>query len=70
MKLTESLYVDGQPVGMIIQHSQSGAIAFIPKEGIEPLPKRTWRSVDELKAAVIRAYTTKTNRPSHREPQA
>lgn len=64
MKLTESLYVDGQPVGMIIQHSQSGAIAFIPKEGIEPLPKRTWRSVDELKAAVIREYTNENEQAS------
>jgi hypothetical protein len=42
---------------MIIQDSLSGAIAFVPKEGIGALPKRAWRSVDELKAAVIRAYT-------------
>jgi hypothetical protein len=56
MKLTESFYVDGRAVGMIIRDSLSGAIAFVPKEGIEALPKRAWRSVDELKAAVIKTY--------------
>jgi hypothetical protein len=57
MKLCESFYVDGRAVGMIVQDSLSLAIAFVPKEGIEALPKRAWRTVDELKAAVIHAYT-------------
>ncbi len=56
MKLTESFYVDGRAVGMIIQDSQSGAIAFFPRDGKQPPPKRAWRSVDELKSELRKHY--------------
>jgi hypothetical protein len=56
MKLTESFYVDGRAVGMIVQDSQSWAVAFIPKEGREPPPKRAWRNVDELKSELQQHY--------------
>lgn len=56
MKLTESFYVDGRAVGVIIQDSQSLAVAFVPKEGIKPLPKRAWCDVDELKSQLRKHY--------------
>jgi hypothetical protein len=56
MKLTESFYVDGRAVGMIVQDSLSGIIAFIPKEGKQTPPKRAWGNVDELKSELRKHY--------------
>ena len=56
MILAETLYIDRQPIGIVRQDSHSGQIVFSPLEGKSPLPQRRWRSVDELKRAVIRAY--------------
>jgi hypothetical protein len=56
VKLTESFYVDDRAVGMIIQDSLSGIIAFIPKEGKRPPPKRAWSNVDELKSELQKHY--------------
>jgi hypothetical protein len=62
MKLCESFYVDGRAVGMIVQDSMSGAVAFVPKEGLKPPPKRAWRNVDELKAAISKTYKSESPR--------
>jgi hypothetical protein len=56
MKLTESFYVNGRAVGMIIRDSLSGIVAFIPKEGKQPPPKRAWSDVDELKIHLRQHY--------------
>ncbi len=56
MILTETIFLDGAPVGVIRQNTNTQQIAFSPIKGPSRLPEREWSSIDELKAAVIREY--------------
>jgi hypothetical protein len=57
MILSETIYVNGEAVGMIRQDTNSQAIAFSSTRGHSPLPEQEWGSIDTLKAAVITAYS-------------
>lgn len=57
MILTETIFLQGAPVGVVRRDDFSGEIAFSPHKPPSKLPLREWKSVDELKAAVIREYT-------------
>ncbi len=59
MILTETIFLEGTPLGQIRQNSDTGQIAFLPIKGRLQLPAKDWKSVDELKAAVFKAYTKK-----------
>ena len=63
MKIVESVHVAGKPVGMIHQDSNTGQLDFSPHEGKSLLPQRQWRDIDELKAAVIKAYSKTKKTP-------
>jgi hypothetical protein len=54
--LTETIFLEGAPVGVVRQDTITRQIAFSPIKGPSLLPVREWESMDELKAAVIRAY--------------
>jgi hypothetical protein len=56
MHLTETIFIDDKPIGVVRQDSNTREIAFSPIEGQSRLPEREWASIDELKAAVIREY--------------
>ena len=56
MILRETIFVAGQPVGVVCQDDYSGEVAFTPIKGKSRLLEREWTSVDEIKAAVIREY--------------
>lgn len=59
MILSETLYIDRQPVGMIRQNSNTGQISFSPTDKKSLIQARNWSSIDELKAAVSAAYSHK-----------
>ena len=56
MILTETIFVEGAPVGVVRQDINTRQIAFSPIEGQSRLPAKDWKSMDELKEAVIAAY--------------
>ena len=56
MILAETIFLEGVPVGMLRQDSNSGQINFSPIKGKSPLSDQSWSSVDELKAAITAAY--------------
>ena len=64
MKIVESVHVAGKPVGMIHQDSNTGQFSFSPIRGKSPLSDKQWRNVDELKQAVIRAYSQTKESPA------
>ena len=57
MILRETIFLDGTPLGVIRQDNFTRLIAFSPQNPPSKLPLREWKSVDELKAAVLEAYT-------------
>ncbi len=63
MILRETIYFNRQPIGMIRMDSKSGEIDFSPLKGKSPLSDQSWDSVDELKLAVIKAYSYKEEGP-------
>ena len=63
MILAETIYVDRQPIGMVREDSNTGQLDFSPHEGKSLLPQRQWRDIDELKAAVIKAYAKTKKTP-------
>lgn len=56
MILTETIFVEGAPVGVVRQDTMTHQIAFSSIKGKSRLPAKDWKSMDELKAAVIREY--------------
>ena len=57
MTLTETVYFNGEPVGVIRQDTSTGQIAFSANNGQSRLPAQEWDSIDQLKAAVNVAYS-------------
>lgn len=74
MILTETIQVDGKPVGKIIVDSNVREIAFTPHEGQSRLPEQRWENVEQLKQAVIKAYSkikkTQATKPGFSIPLA
>ena len=64
MIIAESVHVAGKPVGRLIIDSNSHEIAFQTAEATSLLPDQEWGAVDELRAAVVEAYTDKEKGPS------
>ena len=56
MMTSESIFIDGVPVGKIVIETQSQEIAFIPSITPSKLPAKDYSSIDELRNAVIIAY--------------
>ena len=56
MILSETIFIDRQPVGVVRHDSHTGQVKFSTIQGKSPLPEKRWRSVDELKQALFRAY--------------
>lgn len=56
MILSETIFIDRQPVGVVRHDSHTGQVKFSPIQGKSPLLEKRWRSVDELKQAVFRIY--------------
>ena len=56
MIITETIAVDGSPVGRLIQDTNSQEIAFLPRITPSPAPDRDWESIDQLRSAIITAY--------------
>jgi hypothetical protein len=61
MILSETIYIDRQPVGLVCHDSNTGQVKFSPIQGTSPLPDKRWRDVDELKQALFQAYREKLN---------
>ena len=59
MIISESIVVNGRPVGKLILDTNSQEIAFHPNESPSPVPEQDWESVDKLRAAVVKAYQDK-----------
>ena len=59
MKITETIHVEGKPVGRLIVNTNSHEIEFQPAEATSLLPDQSWNSVDHLKLAIFAAYTPK-----------
>lgn len=60
-RFSESVTVDGKPVGRIMWDSGSGRLAFIPTVTPSPVSDRNWASIDELRAAIVEAYRQSRN---------
>ena len=56
MILRETIFVAGQPVGVVRRDDFSGEIAFSPHKPPSKLPVQEWGDIDQLKKAVITAY--------------
>ena len=52
MKLTETHFVRGRPVGLIVMDSRSCMVDHISKDKTKRPAGGPWASVDELKAAL------------------
>lgn len=63
MILSETLHVDGRPIGRLLVNSQSQDISFQAAELPSLLPDRPWGTVDELRAAVTAAYSHNKDGP-------
>ena len=57
MLTSETIYVDGVPVGRIVIETQSQEIAFLPTISPSKLPTQDFSSLDDLRNAVISAYS-------------
>jgi len=57
MIMRETIHVAGEVVGVIRQDTNTGQIAFSANNGQSRLPAQEWDSIDQLKAAVIAAYS-------------
>jgi len=66
--LAETIFLGGAPVGVARQDTTTRKIAFSPIKGRSRLPARDWKSMDELKVAVLKAYETKGPPESTDEP--
>ena len=60
MILAETIFLEGAPIGVVRQDSNSGLIDFSPIDGKSPLPQRQWKDVDELKLSVTESYRQKS----------
>ncbi|MEJ8568279.1 hypothetical protein [Elongatibacter sediminis] len=56
MKISETYFVDGEPVGKIVRDDHRGTVGFIPREGKPKPPARPWKDVDELKRMLMHLY--------------
>lgn len=56
MKMAETVFVDGRPVGQIVQDGQSGAVDFVPGRRGDPKPARPYNDLDDLKAQLRALY--------------
>ncbi len=63
MILAETIFVDQRPVGVVRRDSTTRQVAFSPTDGRSLLPERQWRDIDEMKAAVIKAYAKTKKTP-------
>ena len=54
--MTETIYINGEPVGVVRRCNKSNQVAFSPNSPPSKLPDRDWDSIDQLKAAVTKAY--------------
>lgn len=63
MIVSETIFVNRQPVGMVRQDSNSGQIDFSPLNGKSLLPQKRWRDMDELKRAIFAAYSYNEDGP-------
>ena len=61
MILSETIFINRQPVGVVRHDSNTGQVKFAPIKGTSPLPEKQWRDVDELKQALFQAYREKLN---------
>ena len=59
MILAETIFLDGTPVGVVRQDTLTSQIVFSPINSQSRLPSMEWKSVDELKVAVAKAYSQK-----------
>ena len=59
MVLSETIYVNGFPVGRIVVETNSKEVAFLPGVTPSKLPMQYWESIDDLRNAVISAYQNK-----------
>ena len=62
MILTESLFIDGEPVGKICQDQHAGKVTFKPKAGHKHLAGRKWKSIDSCQRAVLKHYMAESPR--------
>ena len=56
MILTETIFLEGAPMGVVRQDTNTRQIAFSPIKGQSRLQAKGWKSMDELKVAVLKAY--------------
>ena len=61
MILAEAIHVKGKPVGTVRQDTLTRQIAFTAANPPSKLPEREWVCVDELKEAVLAAYSVEQN---------
>jgi hypothetical protein len=61
MMLSETLHVSDRPVGKLLVNTNSQEIAFQAAESPSLLTNRSWKTVDELRAAVTAAYFKPAN---------
>lgn len=58
----ESIFVDGEVVGIIRKDDYTGMLAFSATHPPSKLPDRAWSDIDELKQAVYVAYADGSDR--------
>lgn len=56
MIVSETIYVDGEPIGVIRQDITTKQIDFSPIKSPSKLPQCDWRGVDQLRVAIDAAY--------------
>jgi hypothetical protein len=59
MMASETIYVEGVPVGRIVVENNTQEIAFLPAVSPSKLKEKDFESLEELRNAVFAAYQDK-----------
>jgi hypothetical protein len=57
MRLIQTFFIAGEPVGEIREDLLAGWVTFEPKTGNKHLARRKWKSVVCCQRAVLKSYT-------------
>ena len=66
--LKETVFANGRPVGVLLVDTFNRQISFHPTESPSLLPDRSWNSLDEMRQAIVEAYSRKEGSDNNESP--
>lgn len=63
MIISETVFVNANPVGNIVVDTAGNQIAFMPRQSPSKLPERDWESMEQLRNEVVKAYKRNDSEP-------